>query len=439
MSAGRINPGTKRANKMGGSQRTRVLFSDLLNLPRGKYVPVDLAAKGQIGFARGAFATTYDRDLLAVPGTGTHDGLPDMQLHLDDARHTGWQDGTEIALGDLYADGAPFALCPRHTLKRAIAGWQDIGLTAMVGLELEAFVFQRDADGVFRPYDTPGAFVYGTGPQNDPAGLVDVIWTGAEAAGLQLESVNGEYDNGQFEMTLRFDEALKACDSAFLFRLMAREIAFGQGYILTFMPKPIPERGGSGLHVNFSFADSNGQNMVAPDGVLSAVASQAVAGLVHHHEAMAGLLAPTVNSYDRLGPGSMAGYWANWAEDHRLVTTRTSTESPASARLEHRMADSSANPYLAVATVLQAALSGVRAGLPLPRAEDLDGLENVRATRHAPASLRRALDALEKDKALVAAIGPLLVEAHLVLKRDEVKRLNGRSKEDIRDYYIPFI
>jgi glutamine synthetase len=220
---------------------------------------------------------------------------------------------------------------------------------------------------------------------------------------------------------------------------MAREIAFGQGYILTFMPKPIPERGGSGLHVNFSFADSNGQNMVAPDGVLSAAASQAVAGLVHHHEAMAGLLAPTVNSYDRLGPGSMAGYWANWAEDHRLVTTRTSTDSPASARLEHRMADSSANPYLAVATVLQAALSGVRAGLPLPRAEDLDGLENVRATRHAPASLRRALDALEKDKALVAAIGPLLVEAHLVLKRDEVKRLNGRSKEDIRDYYIPFI
>ena len=74
-----------------------------------------------------------------------------------------------------------------------------------------------------------------------------------------------------------------------------------------------------------------------------------------------------------------------------------------------------------------------------PRAEDLDGLENVRAIRHAPASLRRALDALEKDKTLIAAIGPLLVEAHLVMKRDEVKRLNGRSKEDIRDYYIPFI
>ena len=102
-------------------------------------------------------------------------------------------------------------------------------------------------------------------------------------------------------------------------------------------------------------------------------------------------------------------------------------------------ADSSANPYLAVATVLQAAMLGVKAELPLPKAEDLDGLENIRATRHAPPSLTRALDALEKNRLLTDAIGSLLIEAHLVMKRDEVKRLAGRSKEDIRDYYIPFI
>ena len=75
----------------------------------------------------------------------------------------------------------------------------------------------------------------------------------------------------------------------------------------------------------------------------------------------------------------------------------------------------------------------------LPKAEDLDGLENIRATRHAPASSTRALDALEKNRLLTDAIGSLLIEAHLVMKRDEVKRLAGRSKEDIRDYYIPFI
>ena len=103
------------------------------------------------------------------------------------------------------------------------------------------------------------------------------------------------------------------------------------------------------------------------------------------------------------------------------------------------MADGAANPYLAVATVLQAALLGVVDKLTLPRAEDLDGLEDVRATRHAPASLGRALDALEKDRRLVNAVGALLVEALLVMKRDEVKRLSGRSKEEIRDFYIPFI
>ena len=421
------------------ASRTRVLFSDLLNLPRGKYVPQKIADDGVVGFARGAFAVSYDRDLLSVPGTGTYDGLPDMHLHLDKARQKSWQDKTEIALGDLYADGAPFALCPRHTLKKAIAAWQAIGLTPMVGLELEAFIFQKDADGTYRPYDTPGAFAYGTGPENDPAGLMNAIWARAEALDLPLESVNGEYDNGQFEMTLCFDDALKACDDAFLFRLMARELAFEKGYLLTFMPKPIPERGGSGLHINFSFTDNSGNNVIAKDGALSELAGNAVAGLLHHHEAMAGLLAPTVNSYDRLSPASLAGYWANWAEDHRLVTVRTSTASAKSARLEHRMSDSSANPYIAVATVLQAALQGVKHKMPLPKPEDLDGLENIRATRHAPSSLTRALNALEKDRVLIEAIGPLLVEAHLVLKRDEVSRLAGSSKDDIRDFYIPFI
>ena len=96
------------------------MFSDLLNLPRGKYVPVDVAAGGDVGFARGAFAVSYDRDLVAVPGCGVYDGLPDMDLVLEEERRKGWQAGTEIALGDLYVNDAPFGLCPRGALKRAV-------------------------------------------------------------------------------------------------------------------------------------------------------------------------------------------------------------------------------------------------------------------------------------------------------------------------------
>ncbi|MEX0371024.1 MAG: glutamine synthetase [Tateyamaria sp.] len=419
--------------------RTRTLFCDLLNLPRGKFLPPEVAAGGKIGFARGVFGTTFDRDLIPVPGAGVFDGIPDMELVLDAARRQDWQRDSDIALGMLHADGAPFALCPRGRLRAAIDAWGAKGLVPMVGLELEAYVFQQDADGVWTPYDTPGAFVYGTGPQNDPAGLMDALWSTADAVGLPIESMNGEYDNGQFELTLRFDTAMNACDNAFLFRTMAREVAADMGLLLTFLPKPIPDRGGSGLHINFSFNDAQGANVIAPDGALSDVAKGCMAGLIHHHEGLAGLLAMTVNSYDRLGPASMAGYWANWADDHRLVTTRSSVTSPRSARLEHRMADCATNPYLAVAAVLQAALLGVEQGYALADAEDLDGLENVRATRHVPSALDKALAALDADAALRAAVGPEICDAIIFLKQDEWKRLKDKSVDEVRDFYLPFV
>lgn len=419
--------------------RTRVMFSDMLNLPRGKYVPPDVAAGGKIGFARGAFAVSYDRELLPIPGCGVYDGLPDMDLVLDDTRRKGWQAGTEIALGDLHVGGEPFGLCPRSALKRAVTDWEALGYAPMIGLETEAFLFQRDEDGIWRPYDTPGAFVYGTGAENDPKGVMDDIWEAAHRADIPVESMNGEFDNGQFELTLRFDHALKACDDTFLMKTMAREIALRKGLLLTFLPKPVPDRGGSGLHVNFSFADKDGQNPIAPTGTLSDLAKHCMAGLIHHHEALAGLLAVTVNSYDRLSAGSLAGYWANWAEDHRLVTTRCSTGSPKSARLEHRMADCATNPYQAVAAVLQAARLGVAGKLPLQPAEDLDGLENVREKRHIPSGLEKSLDALDKDAALRRAVGEAYCDGLLYLKRDEFKRLMGKSVDDVRDFYLPFI
>ncbi|MEO9576256.1 MAG: glutamine synthetase family protein [Tateyamaria sp.] len=421
------------------THRTRVLFCDLLNLPRGKYIPSDVAAGGKVGFARGVFGTTFDRDLIPVPGAGVFDGLPDMELALDGARHSGWQADTEIALGTLQTHDAPFGLCGRGRLQAAVAAWQARGLSPKIGLELEAYVFQQDADGVWGPYDTPGAFVYGTGPQNDPAGLMNALWSTAAEAGLCIDSMNGEYDNGQFELTLQFDDAVAACDAAFLFKTMAREVAAGLGLLLTFLPKPIPDRGGSGMHINFSFSDESGANVIAPDGALSDVAKGCIAGMIHHHEGLAGLLATTVNSYDRLGPASMAGYWANWADDHRLVTVRSCVTSPKSARLEHRMADCATNPYLAVTAVLRAALLGIENSYAVPEAEDLDGLENVRATRHVPSALDRALDALDADKPLRMAVGEEICDALIFLKQDEWKRLQDKSVDEVRDYYLPFV
>ena len=419
--------------------RTRALFCDLLNLPRGKYVPQKIAQSGSIGFARGAFAVSYDRELLTIPGCGYYDGLPDMELILDQDRRKSWQPGTEIGLGFLNVDNAPFGLCARSQLTRTIMEWQKLGYSPMVGLETEAFLFQCDEDGVWRPYDTPGAFVYGTGPANDPRGVMDEIWETAYAMDLPIESMNGEFDNGQFELTLNFDEPLKACDDAFLLRTMSREVALKRGLLLTYLPKPIPDRGGSGLHVNFSLNDTDGENAIAPTGELSDLARHCMAGLIKHHEGLAGLLATTVNSYDRLNPGSMAGYWANWADDHRLVTTRCSTKSAKSARLEHRMADCASNPYLAVTAVLQAAKLGFEGKLPLQAAEDLDGIEDVRERRHIPSALDKSMDALDADVTLREAVGNLLCDAMIFMKRDEYRRLQGKSVDEVRDFYLPFI
>lgn len=425
---------------MATINRTRVLYCDLHGLPRGKYVQPAFAEGGSIGFSRDVFAVTLDRDLIMVPGTGVEEGMPNMNLVPDDTFRKSWQEGTNIALGDLYSGGEPFGLCARTSLKRAIADFESsLGLTPKVGIEFEAYAYQQDEDGVWRPYDTPGAFVYGTGPYNDPRGLMDALWNTALEADIPLESLNGEHDNGQFEMTLCFDNALKACDDAFLFRTMAREVAARLGLMLTFLPKPVPDRGGSGLHVNFSFLDKDGTNVICQDGKLSDLARRCIAGLIHHHESLSGLLATTVNSYERLAPASMAGYWANWAEDHRLVAVRTSTSSTHSARLEHRMADAATNPYLAVATVLHTARLGIGNDYDLPPEEDLDGLEQTRATRHVPSSLPRALDALAGNRLVQQTVGELLCAALIELKRDEAKRLSGKSADEIRDYYMPFI
>ncbi len=92
-----------------------------------------------------------------------------------------------------------------------------------------------------------------------------------------------------------------------LVRVIAHELAYRSGYLLTFMPKPMPERDGSGLHVNFSFTDKDGTNVIAPDGELSDLANHCIGGLLRHDESMAALLAPTVNSYARLTPASLSG------------------------------------------------------------------------------------------------------------------------------------
>ncbi|HET7846645.1 MAG TPA: glutamine synthetase, partial [Acidimicrobiia bacterium] len=259
-----------------------------------------------------------------IPHPGAHhESFPDVEARfsIDDVR-SGWESGTGVVVASITKDGVPIELAPRSILERVIGEWKALGLTPMVGFELEAFLFEPDGERGWLPIHTPGSYVYGTGTAVDPTGTIQEIMETAHEMGLDLESVNSEYDDGQFELTLRYDEALKAADDAFLFKVMAREVAARRGYLLSFMGKPITDRGGSGIHINLSLSDEAGKNAFfdssKPDR-LSDLARRCIAGIVNDHVSMTALVAPTVNAYKRLQPGSLNGFYANWGLDHRGV------------------------------------------------------------------------------------------------------------------------
>jgi len=160
---------------------------------------------------------------------------------------------------------------------------------------------------------------------------------------------------------------------------------------------------------------------------------------MRHHKGLAGLVAPTANSYQRLQPAALAGYWANWGGDHRGVTARVGGEGGAKARLEHRMADGSSNPYTAVAAVLQAGLLGVENGYDLPAMETGDCFDRVDATVSVAADLGRAMDDLEADLELAAAVGAELVAHQVFMKRKEVKKTRDLEGDGLRDFYVYFV
>jgi glutamine synthetase len=235
---------------------------------------------------------------------------------------------------------------------------------------------------------------------------------------------------------------METIDHILLFKLMAREIAAKHGLLLTYIGKPLAGRSGSGLHVNFSLEGKNEKNGFADDKAadgLSELAHQCIAGMLEHHVGMAALLAPTVNSYKRLRPGDIVGYWGNWGYDHRAVTVRVPGERGAGTHLEHRMADGCANPYYATAAVLQAARLGAVNKLTPPPAETGDGFEEVNTDVHVPDDLNQALNLLEADAEFVDAFGRESVEQFVAIKRFEWGKFITHITDWELDYYLPFL
>ena len=420
-------------------RRIRALWPDHLGLARGKVLLPGAAATGH---CLATFALGFDREMDAYPGSGLLEGLPDMRAVFDPASiREGWHPGVGVVVADLEAGGKPLERSARHILKRAIAAHEADGRRPVVGIELEAFLLTPDGEGGFSPVATPGSHVYGSGPLMDPTGVMDAVLDIADRAGIVLESFHSEYDDGQFELTLGKKDALAAADEAFLFKLLAREVAAERGHHLTFIGKPFSDRGGSGLHVNLSL-EEGGKNVFGdPDGEggLSRLAWSAVAGLLHHHRGLAGAVAPTVNSYRRLRPGQMSGYWANWGHDHRGCAVRIPLERGEGSRVEHRLADGACGPHLGVAATLLAARLGIERELEPPPEETGDCLEGSDTQVTVADDLARALDDFEADQDLVAAFGEEFVRMHVTVKRREWERFRAHTTDWEKREYIPYL
>ncbi|MCO1575072.1 glutamine synthetase family protein [Crossiella sp. SN42] len=410
----------------GGIDLVRVLFPDLLGIPRGKEVPArllpELAERG-LSFCRGVYYTSARGENIPAPAA-LGAGLPDVVARplLDTVTPLPWAPGTAWCLAEVTEPGGPPAVeDPRAALRRVLARFAAEGLSPVLGPELEFFLLEP-VDGGFRRYGPGLGNIYTTGLKGDPRGLLPHFLRGLTGMGLDVLGGNHEFGSGQFEINLGHAPALAAADACFGFKFGVRELAAGHGLHATFMGKPFNDDGGSGFHLHLSIADGEGRNLFDDPGGehgLSALARHAVAGILAHAPALTALLAPTVNAYRRLQPDTLAPFLIDWGLDNRCALVRVPPERGDGARLEVRLGDAAANPYLGAAAVLAAAYLGIEGGLE--PGEPLSGYGYDPARSGVlPGDLGSALDALAADAALTEVLGAGLVEAFTAVKRFEV-------------------
>ena len=410
------------------NRRVRVMWSDLNGLSHGRYVPHSrLHEHGH--HAVTTLTMSIDRDILPVEGYGPDVGYADLStVPVAESVRPGWEVDTDVIIADLEYGGAPLALCPRSALKRAVDAWALLGYEPHLGFEMEFYLMQPDehAPGGFGPLHLPSHRVYGVGLGGDNTGVMFDLYDAAEGSELEIEGIMGEFHPGQMELNMRYGPALDAADRAFICKEMTREVAARKGYWITYMGRPMAQFVGSGLHVNFSLTPVHGGANALDDPTaehgLSALARQCIGGVIAHHEGMTAMSAPLINSYKRLVPGIIAGYWANWGLDNRISSYRIPSERGAATRIENRMPCGSANPYLAAAVMLNAALLGVVDGRDCGDPQIGDGDSEPNTDRHTPHDLKEAIAALQADTVLCEAMGADLVKAFVTIRTDELAK-----------------
>lgn len=428
-----------------GTRAVRVLFTDLHGVARGKDVPIrEFRSIAEEGLAFCAAILTTD--LRHTPVVGGESGYVDLVARpdLQTLRVVPWQPEVAWCIASLWRLDAdePWPSCPRGALQSAVDAYQELGLTPIVGPELEFFLLERDSSvpAGFRRYVDEFSRVYTVGYVSDPKGIALEMLHACDELRLGAFAANHEYMNSQYEINIRHSAAVDAADRAFFLKTAVKEIAARNGMLATFIGKPFNDQGGSGFHVHVSLSGEHGDNVFSDetgqDG-LGTMATQFVAGVLAHAPALMAVLAPTVNAYKRIVPDSLAPTHANWGHDNRTAFVRVPLERGPRARVELRAGDGSANAHLMTAAILRAGIDGIERGLELqpPVAGDAYGLGD-RGGDTLPSNLGEALDALEADETIKTGLGEALVRDFVALKRFELARFHRHVTDWELEEYV---
>ena len=411
----------------------RVIYADVLGIARSKDILVsqlEKAASHGPAFCQGVWVTTTQGGVLDAENIAG-DGLQDMISKIDPAtvQPMPWEPGVAYVVADaLNPDGTDNMFSPRTVLRKVIAEYTKLGLVPVVGPELEFYIVDRVEGGGFkRALDRTGR-VYTTGSMVDPHGTFLHLLRMLDQLDIGVFAGNHEFSPSQYEINLYHSAALDAADRTFMFKTAIKDIVHRRGQHATFLGKPFGDEGGSGFHLHFSVTDLAGNNKMFDGAELSQVAKQMLAGITANAAALTAFTNPTVNAFKRLGPDTLAPYRANWGYDNRSCMVRIPPERGQGTRLEVRVGDGAANPYLVVASILAAALDGIVRNLECPEPAEGMAYDNEGAAI-LPATFTEALDSLEANEHISNHLSTQLVNVFLVMKRDEILRYEAAEAD----------
>ena len=350
------------------------------------------------------FVRIEESDMYLYPDLNTFEILPWRPQHGKVARF----------MCDVYRpEGVPFEGDSRYVLKNVLKKAAKMGYTFDVGPECEFFLFHTDDNGQPTNITHEKASYFDVTPLDlGENARRDIVLT-LESMGFEIEASHHEVAPAQHEIDFKYDNALVTADNIMTFKMVVKTIAKRHGLYATFMPKPITDVDGSGMHINMSLSKDGHNIFHDPDGKmgLSKEAYYFIGGIMKHMKGVTLIMNPLVNSYKRLVPGYEAPCYIAWSATNRSPLIRIPASRGEETRVELRSPDPAANPYLALAVCLAAGIDGIRNKIEPPEEvpENVYELkEEEKASRgieSLPADLHAAICELQKDAFVKEVLG----------------------------------